>query len=431
MLLIYTAVSPVGISAMQTSELHSIIKENYIELLALFPAVTLLLLLAFLVHINRYIRLELRKTMQLIVVVVFSLVVQNFLEYRLADGELRWLARTLTAIYGYAIRPVILVLFLKVIAPQKRFGWAWALVGINAAVNLTALFSHICFWIDEGNHWQGGPLNKMCYYVSVILLVCWFVLTIRIFQPQKRKETWVPVLVFALIFCSIVMDDNIGSVAQPVTFLTLAIVIGCMAYYVWLHMQFVREHEQALMAEQRIQIMMSQIQPHFLFNSLEVIRGLYRKDPAQADAALLKFERYLRGNMESLTQDSLVPFEKELAHTKLYLDLELLRFPDELHVKYELDSTDFLIPPLTLQPLVENAVRHGIRGKKSGEGTVSISTRRFADRYEISVADDGPGFDPETLPQDGVPHIGLANVRERLKYAGASLRLDSRPGRGT
>ena len=182
---------------------------------------------------------------------------------------------------------------------------------------------------------------------------------------------------------------------------------------------------------QRIQLMMSQIQPHFLFNSLEVIRRIYRKEPAKADDALLKFERYLRGNMDSMAQEETIPFQTELEHAQTYLELERLRFPDELSVDYDLQCTDFFLPSLTLQPLVENAVRHGVRGKASGEGTVTIATREYEDRYEIAVTDDGNGFDPDAVPRDDQSHIGLNNVRERLRYAGAELRIGAGPQGGT
>ena len=227
------------------------------------------------------------------------------------------------------------------------------------------------------------------------------------------------------------MDYNAAFDEQPIAFLTIAVVISCVFYYIWLHLQFVRRHEQELKAGQRIRIMMSQIQPHFLFNSLEVIRRLYRKEPEKADNALVEFERYLRGNMDSLEQEGLIPFQSELEHTKLYLHLEQLRFPDELRIVYDLRCTDFLIPPLTLQPLAENAVRHGVRGKKSGEGTVKIATEEYEDRFEITVTDDGNGFDPNAVPRDDHTHIGLNNVQERLHYAGAELRIRTGPEGGT
>lgn len=412
--------------------LKAFLMDNYVETLGLIPMLTLLILLAFIVRIDRYIRADLKRTMRLIILAAFSLVAQNFLDYRLAEGEVKWLARTLTSIYGYVIRPVILILFLRFIAPEKRFGWAWALAGINAAVNATALFSHVCFWIDEHNHFQGGPLKDTCLFVSVGLLTYWFVMTSRVFAPRKRQETWVPILVLLTIAGAIVLDSNVGLIGQPITYLTISAVIGCVAYYIWLHLQAVREHEEALVTGQRVQLTISQIKPHFLYNSLNAIAALCDKYPEQVKPAILKFARYLRGNMDSLDQQGPIPFVKELDHTKTYLEIEQLRFEDALQVRYDITCTDFRIPALTMEPLVENAVRHGVRGNKGGRGTVSIATLDAGDHVEVIIRDDGPGFDPAHISDDGKPHVGLTNVRERLAaVCNGRLSIQSRPGEGT
>ena len=315
--------------------------------------------------------------------------------------------------------------------PGRRYRVAWALVILNAAVYLTAFFSDIAFHFTVVGHFKGGPLRQTCTVVSALLFAYLFYLTLWRFRPRERKESWIPILVTLIIAGAVVMDFTAIFDEPPISFLTIAIAISCVFYYVWLHLQFVREHEEALEAGQRIQIMMSQIQPHFLFNSLEVIRRVYRKEPEKADDALLKFERYLRGNMDSMAREEPIPFETELEHTRTYLQLERLRFPNELHIDYDLRCTDFFIPSLTLQPLVENAVRHGVRGKKSGEGTVTIATRDDGDRYEVTVTDDGDGFDPDAVPRDDHAHIGLRSVRERLNYAGAELRIETGPEGGT
>ncbi len=136
--------------------------------------------------------------------------------------------------------------------------------------------------------------------------------------------------------------------------------------------------------------------------------------------------------MDSLTQSEPIPFTTELDHTKAYLELEQLRFPEELKVEYDLQCTEFLLPTLTLQPLAENAVRHGVRKSESGAGTVRISTWETPDHYEITVTDDGTGFDINAAtPDDGQTHIGLSNVRERLRrISGGELRIESAPGQG-
>ena len=414
---------------MGSSGLKAFLVGNYVETLGLLPAATLLTLLAFIVHIDSYIRADLKRTVRIIILALFSLVLQNYLEYRLAKGEVQWLARTLTAIYGYSIRPVILILFLRVIAPQKRLGWAWALAGVNAAVNATALFSHVCFWISKENHYHGGPLSNLCLYVSAILLVYWFVLTIRVFSPHKRKEIWVPILVLALIVGGLAMDKNVGLLEQPITYLTISAVIGCVAYYICLHLQFVREHEQALRAEQRIQIMMTQIQPHFLYNTIATIRALCRRDAEKAGEVAEKFGDYLRQNLDSLNIVGLIPFQKELEHTKIYAEIEMVRF-DNIRVEYDIQDDRFELPPLTLQPLVENAIRHGVRIRK--EGIVRVSARKTEAGHEIVVRDNGTGFDVSKIDAAGGAHIGIRNVRERLEsMCGGTLKVESAIGEGT
>ncbi len=185
--------------------------------------------------------------------------------------------------------------------------------------------------------------------------------------------------------------------------------------------------------EQQYQIMMSQIQPHFLYNSLGSIQALCELEPKEAAEATSKFSRYLRGNMDSINQTAPIPFTKELEHTKLYLELEQLRFKSTMRVTYNIACTDFSVPVLTLQPIVENAVRHGVRGIKKGVGTVEISTRELPDSYEITVADNGPGFDTHApLPNDGRAHIGIENVRDRLlRVCKGELKIESVPGKGT
>lgn len=414
--------------AESTDGLQAFIARNYTGTLGVLPALILLALLAFIVHIDRYIRTDLKKTMRLIVVAVFSLVAQNYLEYRLAEGEVRWLARTLTSIYGYTVRPTILILFLRVVAPQKRYGWAWALAGVNAAVNATALFSRVCFWISLDNHYLPGPLSNMCLWVSMILLTYLLVLTLRVFRPKKRAETWVPVLVLLLIVGGIVMDGHVGLIAQPITYLTIAVVIDCVAYYIWLHLQFVREHESALQAEQRIQIMISQIQPHFLYNTLSTIQAMCATEPEKAPRIVEQFSRYLRQNMDSLNDANLISIEKEIEHTRIYAEIEMAMFPN-IRVAFEVIDAEFKLPALSIQPLVENAIRHGVRIRETG--VVTVTTRRVQRGHEIVIRDNGKGFDVSKARGDG-GHIGIANVRERLeKLCGGTLDIESTVGEGT
>ena len=137
--------------------------------------------------------------------------------------------------------------------------------------------------------------------------------------------------------------------------------------------------------------------------------------------------------MDSLTDDQPISFEKELEHVRCYLNLLQLRFGEALRVEYDLECTDFRLPTLTLQPLVENAVTYGVRKSSEGKGFVLIRSREYPDRYEVSVTDNGPGFVPDTLPGDSErSHVGLQNVRNRLSQVlGGNLEIHSVSGEGT
>ena len=183
--------------------------------------------------------------------------------------------------------------------------------------------------------------------------------------------------------------------------------------------------------QMKVDLMLSQIQPHFLFNALYVIQEICRIDPDTAYLAVGEFSQYLRHNMDSININVPIPFAKELEHTQHYVRLQQLRFGSALDVRYELNCTQFQLPTLTL-PIVENAIRYGIRQKKDGRGTVIVSTDEKSDAYEICVTDNGPGFVPDEVPKDGLAHVGLKNVRERLlRVCGGSLAIETHIGEGT
>ncbi|MCR4674628.1 MAG: histidine kinase [Lachnospiraceae bacterium] len=183
--------------------------------------------------------------------------------------------------------------------------------------------------------------------------------------------------------------------------------------------------------EMQIRLVISQIQPHFLYNALNSIYYLCEKNTSMAQEAINNFSNYLRGNMDALRSTTPVDFSVELNHVENYLALEKMRFEDELEVILDIETTDFKIPALCLQPVVENAVKHGV-GKKIDGGTVTIRTREMSDSYEIIVEDDGVGFDTKKKKKDGRSHIGIDNVHNRLKeMVGGDLKMISTPGIGT
>lgn len=401
-------------------------QSNAVILMALFLQ---LMGLTFAVVIDPYIRKRHRKIMLLIVAVVFSLIAQNCVEFLLDSDFTLPTARTIVGIYGYSVRPVIILLFIYIVSEKRNYRPAWILIGINAAIHLTALFSGVCFRIDETNHFLRGPLGYSCHVISGLLLLYLVFLTLREYARVRKWETAIPMFNTLLIIASVLLDSVADDRASAVSFLTVVTVSSSLFYYIWLHLQFVREHEQALAAEHRIRIMMSQIQPHFLYNTLSTIQALCRTDPDKAFDTLEKFGVYLRENIDSLRRTDLIPLKKELEHTRVYTEIEMLRFPS-ISVDFDIADADFPIPALSVQPLVENAIRHGVRIRE--HGVITVSTRREPGAHIIEIRDNGIGFDASALNAADETHIGIRNVRERIEtMCQGTLTVRSYPEEGT
>lgn len=403
---------------------------NLTTLSILAPLLLLLLVLGVTVVIDPYIQRQNRRIMLVIVALCLSLIAQNLWENELFVSRSDWELKNILSAYGYSVRPVILILFLYIIEPERKKRLAWTAAGVNAALYFSSPVTKLCFEIRETDFVAlRGPLWLSCVLLSGVLLLELLTRTMIRFWETRRLEQLIPVSVVLIIAASVAMDMRVIAEPQTVSFLTIAIIVGSVFYYIWLHFQFVRAHEKDLMAAQRIRIMVSQIQPHFLYNTLATIRALCGRDPKRAEEVTEKLGRYLRQNMDSLESEALIPFEKELEHTRIYTEIETVRF-ENIRVEYEIADRDFSLPPLTVQPMVENAIRHGVRIRK--EGLVRVSTRSTEDFHEITIRDNGMGFD--TLGLDGAKgsHIGIRNVRERLHtLCGGSLTISSARGEGT
>ena len=186
---------------------------------------------------------------------------------------------------------------------------------------------------------------------------------------------------------------------------------------------------EAELKDSRISIMLSQIQPHFIYNTLGTIERMCLKDPQKAFDLVRNFSLYLRGNFSELDSVAPIRFEEELKHIEYYVNIEKVRFPD-MNIEYDVDATEFVLPALSVQPLVENAIKHGLMRLETG-GTVVIRSYETPTHFCVEVKDDGVGFDTR-LPFDEKKHVGLRNIRGRLNaMVNGDLILESKPGVGT
>lgn len=188
------------------------------------------------------------------------------------------------------------------------------------------------------------------------------------------------------------------------------------------------QQKAAELAETRVDIMLSQIQPHFIYNTLGTISHLCRTQPEKAAELVQDFALYLRGSLGELENRAPIRVSREIEHVKHYTNIEKVRFPD-MNVEFDLQANEFFLPALTIQPLVENSIKHGLMGLESG-GTVEVSTYETENAYCICVKDDGVGYDT-SAPMDE-KHIGIRNIRGRLEMmCDGTLTVESKPGEGT
>ncbi len=186
--------------------------------------------------------------------------------------------------------------------------------------------------------------------------------------------------------------------------------------------------QQRELSRQQARIMVLQMRPHFIYNTMMSIDYLCVQDPAKAQAVTLDFTTYLRKNFTAIASEDTIPFTEELEHTRAYLAVEKAQFENSLFIEYDTPHTWFRLPPLTLQPIVENAVKHGM-DPESGPLRIRIQTRETDSGSEIIVEDNGSGF--EAAPNDD-PHIALSNIQQRLAMlCDGEMTITPRDGGGT
>ena len=183
------------------------------------------------------------------------------------------------------------------------------------------------------------------------------------------------------------------------------------------------------LAESRISTMMRQIRPHIIYNTLGSIEQLCELDPPKAGKLVHNFAKYLRGIFGELDNPKPIRMSQEMEHVRHYISIENVRFPD-MTFSFEMRSEDFSLPALTIQPIVENAIKHGLMKLQKG-GSIRVISYETDTDYCVSVEDDGVGFDTSKL-FDEKKHIGIRNIRDRLKVmVGGTLEIESTQGVGT
>lgn len=293
----------------------------------------------------------------------------------------------------------------------------------------------LCYYDNDEKSRMCRKLSALCVFVSAsVLLLQLFNIrdihsesvimmagtTIMLFLVtgelvyRKVYTAWLMPFPFAAL-ADLAISTLSGSSEYAVCMLLWVFINALMRGAAFIRENFLRERTMRKQAEElrdaRITALMNQIRPHFIHNTLASVYYLCDEAPSKAQEVINDFMYYLQSNYNAITVKQPVPFAEELRHVQAYMAVEQVRFEGELHMTYEIEHTDFEIPALTIQPIVENSVKYGI-GKGISPEHILLKTCKALHGSEVLIEDDGIGYD-ET-PVSAGPHTGIENVRIRL-----------------
>lgn len=382
-----------------------------------------------------------RQTLALLAMICVPLTLGVWIRIRVPNFFAADLSFEATILVGLLLGPAAALLGGAALAlPAVSHGEYWTLPVNLIVATIAGVYGRM---VDREDVWSFSPLIDLSIYR-------WITRNLR--KPQLDRQILLLVLITAMQFVTSMLSHRYPwrffELYSPYWVVELAIcacapVVVGIPLKIWNAVRIERklEEQSRLLMEARIEALQRQINPHFLFNTLNSIASLVRSRPELAREMIVKLANILRVLLKN--REAFVPFSEELAFTDDYLDIEVVRFGDKLRVAKDIaeDTLPVMVPSMLLQPLIENSIKHGLEPRIGG-GTVTLRSRILEDgRLLLEVEDDGIGMEAEPehasgwepLRSDGTG-IGMRNVRERMEVMygrQADVEIVSRPGRGT
>ncbi len=340
-------------------------------------------------------------------------------------------------LFGFMTMPLVAEYLTHIISKRSGISglyWKyieWALFLIGTALLTVNVFHEFMYSFDERNTYYRlafGMLPGMIAFTGIIITLG---VVIEYIKYMNRFEK-VAMLIYLLLPIIAVI---IQTLKYGVSFTYLSLVLSALILFLSFevnHNAYNIEKEKKL-AEERIRLFNQQIQPHFLFNSLSVIKHLCRKAPEEAAVAIDEFSGYMRGCTDFMNESDCVEVERELDLVKHYIYMQKKRFGDSFSFEYDIKDTDFKIPPFAIQTNVENAIKHGLRAQAIENGFVKISTYKSGKNHVVEIEDNGIGFDTDIIKDETqTNHVGIINTTKRLSLmCNGTLDIKSAEGKGT
>ena len=305
----------------------------------------------------------------------------------------------------------------------------WGIFIFGAVVLIVNAIYPFMFYVDDV-----GRFVRMPFFFWVPSLIGFTGILTTLAVALKYSKYMMPIERAAVVsFQVLPMAGIIIKLFYPETpFVTIAIVVSSIILFVSYeasYVQFLVEQEQKL-SEAKLKLVNQQMKPHFIFNTLTLIRYQCLTAPNDAAQTVSEFSNYLRSITDYLTEEDCISVETELDIVKNYLNIQSKRFGDGIKVEYDIEETDFDVPHFSIQTLAENAVHHGFKSGQGDKGLIKVSTKRDKNKRIVTVEDNGAGFDVREMEKKG--SVGIKNTRNRVKImCGGELTIESEPGKGT
>ena len=401
-----------------------------------FPSILLVSGLLVLMVSNRKNKLPAAITLHIMaVIMILSLFVEFICAWSEKDPAYADI-RYWTTIIKYLISPTVLMMQIMALVENKVLRWLLVIPNLISVLAVTigpSVTGLTVLSFSEEYYFVEGPLRAFPFVVAFFYLLVLVIASLRFFFDVTLGYNAIVMYLAASTVIACLLE-YFGIVSGIVKYVQL---IDIYLYYFFLNFVYqMRMREESLKKElaltqkelelsnTNVRLLQNQISPHFIYNALFIIKALIWTDQKRASDAVDDFSLYIRRNIEAMRSNELIRFSEELEHIKAFLNIEIVDDETGLKVEYQTEELDFLLPPLSVEPLVENALIHGIGTLESG-GVITISSQATEDEFIVCVEDNGVGFDAENTRFG----VGLENARTRLQQqCGGSLEITSRPG---
>jgi len=389
--------------------------------LVLFILLCMILATIFNKHLNKTQKHSLLTLMTMAVIVIISNAIDSLIGEGTPNSPI--FIRIIAEDIGYLFKPLmlyILAIFYFEIKNKKKIYFSIPAI-INTFISLCTPWTKWIFTIDSQNYWQEGPLFYVFVCISLFYFILFCILYIKHYKQMLIFDRIaIGISLVVILVCSII--DIILPASVNTT--TIAAIFSLFGYYVYIETS--RNNEIIQIQKEKIKIqeeslLNSEIQPHFIYNTLNVIESLCLDNPKVAAKCTENFSNLLRkSNYFGHLEDKMIKIEDEIEYCRYYTDIEQVRF-NNLRVIYEIQDGDYKLPFLSIEPLIENAIRHGVRNEVGG--LVKISLKSDSKYHIIEVSDNGNGVSKATNNLGQHHGIGLTNVKNRLNNISASLDI--------